>query len=237
MLLSSLQISTLLFIFSNARNRFITIREFIMINSPRVSILPQSFYKPVNVCPLFCSNFLPFLHLFSHSLAIQSFHHPFLLFPFPFVFFHPSGSSFCGLSTCYDANLNWSKRQPQGMYNAQRWCQLLLFIFHSVSLYSPVVTPSLIHPNFLFPFYLPVFCVLTAFPPPLPIRSAEWFIALQQAGRCGEEKGRRGRWKEEGLRRNGAVWRLKYMKEWYKIHLVHPWGTLCTQKQREGRGT
>lgn len=38
-------------------------------------------------------------------------------------------------------------------------------------------------------------------------------------------------------KKNGTAGCLKYMKEYYKIHLVHPWGNLCAWKQRERRET
>lgn len=65
------------------------------------------------------------------------------------------------------------------------------------------------------------------------------FIDLQQASGCKEmeeeEVGGADK-KQRGQSENGpGLGRLKYMKEQYKIHLVHPWGTLCETKGRRWR--
>lgn len=106
------------------------------------------------------------------------------------------------LNTCFHSNRNWSKT----------------YICPAVA--SIVVLPY---------FALVALCstcnsisdICQLFLPLLPSRLLRFnwlprsglLSDLQQAGRRKGEKGRRGRWKEEGLSKNWSVWRLKYMKE------------------------
>lgn len=80
------------------------------------------------------------------------------------------------------------------------------------------------------PFFLLYFTWIAS---SLLIRSVEWFIDWR-AGRVEGVKGRWCRWKEEGLVEIWSVWCLKYMKQSYKIHLVHLLA-LCVYRNK-GRG-